>query len=189
MVNIIGAGGMGNELKEYMKDNGMENIHMVVEDNYCKDEIPLSKVDINGNFIIAIGNPTVRMRISQNEFRFVKFISNRVFIGNECVIGDGCIIAPYSVLSYNIQLGKHCIVNMNCTIGHNCRIGNFVTISPGVNISGDVRIGNNVFIGTNAAIKEKVTICDNVYIGMGTIVIKDIIKPGKYFGNPAKKIE
>ena len=40
-------------------------------------------------------------------------------------------------------------------------------------------IGNNVSIGTNATILP-VTIVDNVIIGAGAVVTKDILEPGTY---------
>ena len=49
-------------------------------------------------------------------------------------------------------------------------------------------IGNHVSIGTNATIMP-VNICDNVVIGAGSVVTKDITESGKYVGNPARKID
>ena len=48
-------------------------------------------------------------------------------------------------------------------------------------------IGNNVSIGTNSTILP-VSICDNVVIGAGSVVTKDITQRGIYAGNPAKLI-
>ena len=48
-------------------------------------------------------------------------------------------------------------------------------------------MGNNVLIGTNATILP-VRIVDGVVIGAGSVVTKDITKPGIYAGNPARKI-
>ncbi|MFT8131015.1 DapH/DapD/GlmU-related protein, partial [Salmonella enterica] len=48
-------------------------------------------------------------------------------------------------------------------------------------------IGNNVSIGSNATILP-ISICDNVVIGAGAVVTKDIVQPGIYAGNPAKMI-
>ena len=46
-------------------------------------------------------------------------------------------------------------------------------------------IGNNVSIGTNATVLP-VRICDDVVIGAGSVVTKDITEPGIYCGNPAR---
>ena len=45
-------------------------------------------------------------------------------------------------------------------------------------------IGNMVSIGSNSTILP-VRICDNVVIGAGSVVTKNIDKPGVYAGNPA----
>ena len=49
------------------------------------------------------------------------------------------------------------------------------------------KIGNHVSIGTNATVLP-VTIVDDVVIGAGSVVTKDIVESGIYAGNPAKKI-
>jgi acetyltransferase-like isoleucine patch superfamily enzyme len=49
------------------------------------------------------------------------------------------------------------------------------------------KIGNHVSIGSNATILP-VSICDDVVIGAGAVVTKDITEPGKYVGNPARKV-
>ena len=54
--------------------------------------------------------------------------------------------------------------------------------------SGKVTIGNNVFIGMNTIITRNVTIGDNVVIGVGSIVTKDCESNSVYAGNPARKI-
>jgi acetyltransferase-like isoleucine patch superfamily enzyme len=49
------------------------------------------------------------------------------------------------------------------------------------------KIGNRVSLGTNATVLP-VKICDDVVVGAGAVVTKDIVKPGIYAGNPAKII-
>jgi acetyltransferase-like isoleucine patch superfamily enzyme len=48
-------------------------------------------------------------------------------------------------------------------------------------------IGNQVSIGTNATILP-VKIVDHVVVGAGSVVTKDILEPGIYAGNPARKL-
>ena len=82
-----------------------------------------------------------------------------------------------------------------CTIGGDCFIGHGVMfINDRFKTGGPARdapehwqpttIGNNVFIGSNATILP-VRICDNVVVGAGAVVTKDITIPGIYMGNPA----
>ena len=53
---------------------------------------------------------------------------------------------------------------------------------------GHVIIGDNVFIGRGTIITRNVTIGDNVIIGAGSVVTKDCESNGVYAGNPARKI-
>ena len=84
------------------------------------------------------------------------------------------------------------------TIGENCFVGHGVMFindlfADGRPAGGDQAkwkstiIGDNVSIGSNATILP-VEICDNVVIGAGAVVTKDICSPGVYAGNPASLI-
>ncbi|MFN9294787.1 MAG: DapH/DapD/GlmU-related protein, partial [Planctomyces sp.] len=46
---------------------------------------------------------------------------------------------------------------------------------------------DRVSIGSNATILP-VRICSDVVIGAGSVVTKDILAPGVYAGNPARKL-
>jgi acetyltransferase-like isoleucine patch superfamily enzyme len=50
------------------------------------------------------------------------------------------------------------------------------------------KIGNRVSIGSNATIMP-VSISDDVVIGAGSVVTKDITEPGSYAGNPARRLK
>ncbi len=120
-----------------------------------------------------------------------------------CSIGNGCFIGPFTEIQKGVMIDDHTRVQSHSficekvTIGHHCFIGHGVmfvndTFSEG-GPSGNpakwkaTHIGNYVSIGSNATILP-VTICDHAVIGAGAVVTKDITVPGKYAGNPAKKI-
>lgn len=122
-----------------------------------------------------------------------------------CTIGDNCFIGPFTEVQKNVVIGNDCRVQSHSficelvTIGNNCFIGHGVMFvndlfTNGGPASGDktlwkaTNIGNNVSIGSNATILP-VNICDNVVIGAGSVVTKDITKPGVYAGNPARFIK
>lgn len=54
--------------------------------------------------------------------------------------------------------------------------------------SGKITIGNNVFIGMNTIVLRNVSIGDDVIVGVGSVVTKDCESGWVYAGNPAKKI-
>jgi len=123
----------------------------------------------------------------------------------EVKIGNNCFVGPFVEIQKGVEIGNntkiqsHSFICELVSIGNNCFISHgamFIndTFSEGGPAGGDQTkwkktiIGNYVSIGTNATILP-VQICDNVVIGAGSVVTKDIIERGVYVGNPARKIK
>ena len=53
-------------------------------------------------------------------------------------------------------------------------------------VAGSVKIGKNCWISPSSCIKNKIIIGDNVLIGMGAVVIRDVESNSVMIGNPAK---
>lgn len=119
-----------------------------------------------------------------------------------CQIGDACFIGPFVEIQKDVVIGartkvqSHSFVCELVTIGDDCFIGHGVMFvndlfEEGGPARGDKSkwkstiIGNHVSIGSNATILP-VSICDGVVIGAGSVVTKNISKPGVYAGNPAR---
>jgi acetyltransferase-like isoleucine patch superfamily enzyme len=119
-----------------------------------------------------------------------------------CSIGDDSFIGPFVEIQKDVSIGKRCRIQSHSficeltTIGDDCFIGHGVMFindlfSGGGAARGDkslwksTKIGNSVSIGSNATLLP-VEICDNVVIGAGSVVTKNITKPGVYAGNPAR---
>lgn len=122
----------------------------------------------------------------------------------DCIIGDDSFIGPFVEIQKGVVIGNKCKIQSHAFICELVTIGNNCFISHGAMFINDLfenggpaggkkelwrstQIGNNVSIGTNATILP-VSICDNVVIGAGSVVTKNITSPGVYAGNPAKKI-
>ena len=119
-----------------------------------------------------------------------------------CTIGNNCFIGPFVEIQKDVIIGNNCKVQSHTficelvTIGNDCFIGHGVMFindlfQVGGPAGGDKAlwkktiIGNRVSIGSNATLLP-ITVCDNVVIGAGSVVTKNIDKPGIYAGNPAK---
>lgn len=119
-----------------------------------------------------------------------------------CKIGDNSFVGPFVEIQKDVSIGcnskiqSHTFICELVTIGNDCFIGHGVMFindlfSKGEPAQGDKSlwkstvIGNKVSVGSNATILP-VRICDNVVIGAGAVVTKNIDKPGVYVGNPAK---
>lgn len=120
-----------------------------------------------------------------------------------CKIDDDCFIGPFVEIQKDVKIGKktkiqsHTFICELVEIGSDCFVGHGVMFindlfTEGGPARGDkskwkeTKIGNNVSIGSNSTVLP-VRICDNVVIGAGSVVTKDITEPGVYYGNPAKR--
>lgn len=127
-------------------------------------------------------------------------ISGRVSINNgtKIVIGENAILSIGNKTYINehsrIQCRKRIDIGEKCAIAWNVNI--LDTDEHTIVIGGieqlkyaDVVIGNNVWIGCNAIILKGVNIEDNVVIGAGSVVTKNIRSKTLNAGNPTKVLK
>ncbi len=121
-----------------------------------------------------------------------------------CTIGDDTFIGPFVEIQRDVRIGKRCRVQSHSFVCELVEMGDDTVVAHGVMFINDLfstggpargdrslwkstRIGSRVSIGSNATILP-ITICDDVVIGAGSVVTRDITQPGIYAGNPAKLI-
>jgi acetyltransferase-like isoleucine patch superfamily enzyme len=122
-----------------------------------------------------------------------------------CEIGDDCFIGPFAEIQKTVRIAartrvqSHAFICELVSIGEDCFIGHGVmfvndTFSTGGPARGrkelwrSTTVGNRVSIGSGATILP-VKICDDVVVGAGAVVTKDIAIPGSYAGNPARLLK
>lgn len=119
-----------------------------------------------------------------------------------CKLGDDVFVGPFVEIQKSVTIGartrvqSHSFICELVEIGLDCFIGHGVMFvndlfAKGGPARGDktlwksTSIGSRVSIGSNATILP-VSICDDVVIGAGATVTRDIERPGVYAGNPAR---
>lgn len=141
-------------------------------------------------FFIGVGDPKVREKIVNkypSGIQYATIIHPSAVISEQVEIGEGSIITAGCIITCNIKIGRQAHLNLHTTIGHDCVIGDFFTTAPAANISGICHFGNRVYFGTNSCVRQGTSICDDVTIGMGGVVLNNITEPGVYVGVPARK--
>ncbi len=125
--------------------------------------------------------------------------------------GNNITIEPnfWCDYGYNISVGENFYINHNCVILDAAKVefGDNVFIAPncgfytathpinastrnsGLEFAKPIKVGNNVWFGGNVTVLPGVTIGDNVVIGAGSVVTKNIPSNNVAFGNPCKVIK
>jgi len=120
-----------------------------------------------------------------------------------CTIGNSVFVGPFVEIQKNSKIGNntriqsHSFICEKVTIGKNCFISHgtmfindlakFGQVNRNSKLFKKTTIGNNVTIGSNSTILP-VKIYNNIVVGAGSVVTKDLSIRGIYAGNPAKLI-
>ena len=121
-----------------------------------------------------------------------------------CQLGDRVFVGPFVEIQRNVSVGSGTRVQSHAFICEGVSIGQDCFISHGAKFVNDLfehggpargnkslwrttQVGNRVSIGTNATVLP-VSICDDVVIGAGAVVTRDIVEAGIYAGVPARKV-
>lgn len=124
-------------------------------------------------------------------------------------LGEGCFIEPPLHANWgghHVHMGRNVYANFNLTLVDDTHIyiGDYTMIGPNVVIAtgghpllpelrekgyqynAPVHIGRNCWLGAGAIILPGITIGDNVVIGAGSVVTKDIPSNVLAVGNPCR---
>jgi sugar O-acyltransferase (sialic acid O-acetyltransferase NeuD family) len=112
-----------------------------------------------------------------------------VIIENSAKIEEGVLIYPKSYIGPRVHLQKGVVVNVYSYLPHDNIVGEASFLSGGLNIGGKVNIGERSFIGIGCTTSDSLSICNDVFLGAGSLVLKSIDEPGTYVGSPVKKIK
>jgi len=170
--------------------------------------LPKRESGLSSNFVEeSISQNNNNFKLYNSNQRDIKVGKNVVIVNPsnlyECFLDDNVFVGPFCEIQKGVKIGKntriqsHTFICELVTIGKNCFIGHGVMFVNDLFSEGgpsgdsskwkETIIKDNVSIGSNATILP-VRICENVVIGAGSVVTKDITKSGIYAGNPAKKL-
>ena len=118
-----------------------------------------------------------------------------------CTLQDNVFVGPFVEIQNDVTIGERTRVQSHSFICSNTEIGADCFIGHGVMFINDkfvdrklskdflpTKLGNKVYVGSNSSILP-VSICDDVVIGAGSVVTKDITESGTYVGNPAVRLK
>lgn len=199
---IIGAGGHGKVVADIAnRINKWEEI-CFLDDELTNQEVlgfkvigtiqDIEKYKKNTDFIVAIGNNEVREmifnKLKEKKISITSLIHPDSVIGLDVNISSGTVVMPGVVINASTKIGHSVILNTSASIDHDCQIDDFVHISPGVKIAGNVSIGKKSWLGIGSNVINNLNICQDVVIGAGAVVNRDIYNSGVFVGVPIRRL-
>ncbi len=143
--------------------------------------------------ICAIGRSSRRKSVYEEVLKYpnvtlATLIDPNIRIHESVTIGNGSILCNNCCVTVDIHIGEGVVLNTGTSIGHDSNIGDYCTCFVNSIVAGNVNIGECCEIGSGAFVLQKKTIVANSTLAPLSSVLKDIIEPGVYSGNPARRI-
>lgn len=164
-------------------DKELENLRLECK-ALCQEynSLPIKNLDVRKNFIKKIlGKTKKSVHIEPN---FWCDYGSRIEVGENFYANHGLVILDAGKVSF----GDNVFVGPNCgfhTSGHPI---DFERRNKGLEYAYPIKVGNNVWFGAGVQVMPGVTIGDNVVIGGGSVVVKDIPSNCVAVGNPCRAI-
>lgn len=196
---IFGAGGHAKVIADIAIKNGFEIAGFLDDNDAITEVIGYKKLGKISDcvkfketcvFAIGIGNNAVRKRIYESypDLEYPTLVHPTACLGIETKIGKGTVVMPMVVVNVCAHVGEFCVLNTGAVIEHDCVVGDFTLIAPNATLCGGVKVGKMVWMGACSAVNPVVKICDNVTVGSGGVITKDITEEGTYVGVPGRKL-
>ena len=144
-------------------------------------------------FFCAMGDPKWRKHyaelIETKGGNFISLISPLAIINENVTIQPGCCIGACTIVSDNVCIEKHALIHGFCTIGHDCHIDEYASIFSYVFLGGCSNIGKMAIMHPKSMLIAHKSIGNEVIVGAGSVVMRNIKNGLHVHGNPAVKID
>ncbi len=199
-VIIIGAGGHGKVIADVVLSSG-DKVKGFLDDEADLQGKSVAEIPVLGvtadyknfldcEFVIAVGNPYVREKISDLPVKWYTAIHPNAVVSSLGVeIGEGTVVMANAVVNPCAKIGKHCIINTGAIVEHDNVLDDFVHLSPNCVLAGTVKVGKSTHIGAGSCTKQVLNIASDCVFGAGSVIVKDITESGTYAGVPVRRIK
>lgn len=192
-IYLLGAGSHAKSVSDVLKST-YKDVKIVLVDNRSgagdMQQNELSSKS-EGTIFVTIGDNVVRRRVFEKftAYKFANVVSFLSYVSLDAKLGKGIFVGNFCHVGPGAFIGDNTIINTAAVVEHDVKVGKHCHLAPNSVLAGNSSIGDMVFVGTSASVINNVTVCSDVVIGAGAVVVENITEPGTYVGCPAKMIK
>lgn len=147
--------------------------------------------------LIGVGDPAARRalagRIAGAGGHFATAVPLGGSLARNTVLGEGAIVGLPAYIGPGTTLGPHAHVMPMTVIGHDVTLGACVTLCSSCSVAGYVHIEDEVFLGVgtvvvNGTARRPLVIGRGAHLSAGAVVTKSVPPGARLAGNPARTL-
>tara|TARA_R110002049_G_scaffold221870_8_gene393431 strand:- start:8200 stop:8871 length:672 start_codon:yes stop_codon:yes gene_type:complete len=144
--------------------------------------------------IITIGDNYSRFLVysdlinQYSEFRFTNAIHKSAVISKSVKLGVGLLVMAGVIINTDAVVDNFAFLSTGAQLEHDGKMKKFSHLSAGSITGGKVTIGEFSTITLGVTILDRINIGDNVVVGSGSLVLKDLPSNVLAYGNPCRII-
>ncbi len=203
-VLIVGCGAQGRVILDILRSAGVNDAEFLDEDSRLWEQwINGARVRgmdavLGGDrsklaMIVALGNPTLRLRIGNRitteGVRLTNAVHPSAVVAQSAKMGVGNMVGATAVVNTDATIGNHTIINTGAVVEHDCVLEDGAAVSPGAHLGGRVTLGKCAFVGTGAILLSRVTVGAGAVIAAGAVVTRDVPERAMVKGVPGRVVE
>lgn len=203
---VLGGGGHARVVIQAAQSRGEWNVVGYVDPqkrdssrlgvNYLGDDSAKIAADPafeHCRFVLGIGSTfqaRVRREIVERTrlpaARWATVVHAQAIVSPTAVVGPGCVVLAGAIVNAGAAVGAHGIVNTGAILEYDCVLGAYVHAAPAVVVAARAKIGDGAYLGIGCRIRERLTLGENVKVGMGSVVLRSVPAGRVVIGVPAK---
>lgn len=145
-------------------------------------------------FLVTLGHagdPLPRRRIFERlrglGAEAATLVSPLAHLSAHAEVGPGTVVLHQALVNAGASIGANAILNTGALVEHDARIGDHAHVSTRAVVNGGCTVGEGCFLGSGSVLCHGLALGPGILLGAGTVVIRDLLEPGTYVGNPARR--
>jgi sugar O-acyltransferase (sialic acid O-acetyltransferase NeuD family) len=110
----------------------------------------------------------------------------RAWVAPTATLGPGTVVLAGAVVNAGAKVGLHGIVNTSAVVEYDVTLGEYVHAAPATVVAARTKIGSGSYLGIGCRIRERLTLGEDVKVGMGAVVLRSVPAGRVVIGVPAK---